>query len=101
MRALARPTSLKVLGEQFAAVEEFDTSARLHQIIAPTLVITGDRDAIIPHQNSRLLVRGIRGAHGVIVKDTAHCFFWEAPDRAAAAIVNFLAALPPRAAFPV
>lgn len=98
MRALARPTAPKVLEEQLAAVEEFDTSTRLHQIIAPTLIITGDRDAIIPHQNSRLLVRGIRGAQGVIVKDTAHCFFWEAPDRAAAAIVTFLGALPPRAA---
>ena len=99
MRALARPTSLKVLGEQLTAVEEFDTSTRLNEIIAPTLVITGDRDVIIPHQNSRLLVRGIRGAQGVIVKDTAHCFFWEAPDRAATAIIKFLEALPPRAAF--
>jgi pimeloyl-ACP methyl ester carboxylesterase len=95
IRALARPTSLTVLGEQLAAVESFDTSTRLHEIIAPTLVITGDKDAIIPHQNSRLLVRGIKGAQGVIVKDTAHCFFWEAPDRAAAAIVQFLENLTP------
>jgi 3-oxoadipate enol-lactonase len=100
MRALARPTSPKVLQEQFAAIAPFDTSARLHAIVAPTLVITGDRDAIIPADNSRLLVRGIRGAQGVIVKDTAHCFFWEAPERAAGAIISFLAPLSPGRAQP-
>lgn len=100
MRALARPTSPRVLAEQLAAVEAFDTSARLHQIIAPTLVITGDRDVIIPPQNSRLLVRGIKGAQGVIVKGAAHCFFWEAPERAAAAISEFLTRLAAGAAAP-
>jgi pimeloyl-ACP methyl ester carboxylesterase len=87
---MARPASPRVVAEQLAAVDDFDTSSRLQQIIAPTLVITGDRDLVIPHQNSRLLVQGIRGARGVIVKGTAHCFFWEAPERAAEAIGEFL-----------
>jgi len=72
------------------AVLAFVISFRMHQIVAPTLVVTGDRDQLVPPQNARLLVRAIRGARGVIVKDTAHCFFWEAPERAARAITEFL-----------
>lgn len=94
LRAMARPTSPRVLTEQLAAAASFDASARLHAIIAPALVITGDRDTLIPAANSRLLVRGIRGAQGVIVKNTAHCFYWEAPERAAKAITDFLDQLP-------
>lgn len=95
VRALARPTPPAVLREQAAAVLAFDLSARLGEVLAPTLVITGDRDGVIPPENARLLVRGIRGARGVIVKDTAHCFFWEAPERAAAAVIDFLVPLAP------
>ena len=94
VRAMARPTPPAVVREQFTAITRFDVSRRLHRITAPTLVITGDRDVLIPPANSRLLARAIPGAQGVIVKDTGHCFFWEAPDRAANAITAFLAPLP-------
>ncbi|MER3421754.1 MAG: hypothetical protein C4290_15040 [Chloroflexota bacterium] len=90
VKAMARPVASGVLAEQIAAVLAFDISDRLHQIVAPTLVLTGDRDRLVPPENARLLVRAIRGARGVIVKDTAHCFFWEAPERAARAITEFL-----------
>ena len=90
VKAMARPPAPGVLAEQVAAALAFDISDRLHQIVAPTLVITGDRDQLVPPQNARLLVRAIRGARGVIVRDTAHCFFWEAPERAARAITEFL-----------
>ena len=93
LRSMARPTSLEVLREQLGAIGRFDASTRLQQITAPTLVITGDRDLLIPPENSRVLVRGIRGAQGVVVKNTGHCFFWEAPERAAGAIVDFLTSL--------
>lgn len=93
LRALARPTPPEVVREQLAAIARFDMSGRLHTIAAPTLVITGDRDVLIPPENARILVRSIRGAQGVIVKGAGHCFFWEAPERAAAAITDFLAPL--------
>lgn len=93
VRAMARPPAPGVLAEQVAATLAFDISDRLHQIVAPTLVITGDRDRLVPPENARILARAIRDARGVIVKDTAHCFFWEAPERAARAITEFLAPL--------
>lgn len=95
VRAMARPIPPKVIAEQLAAVSHFDVSERLRAIVAPTLVVTGDRDLLMPPENSRVLVRRIRGARGVVVKDTAHCFFWEAPERAAGAISEFLAPLSP------
>ena len=93
MRALARPTPQETWRAQMAAIAAFDASGRLGAIAAPTLVITGDRDLIMPAENSRALARGIRGARGVNVKGAGHCFFWEAPERAAGAIVDFLAPL--------
>lgn len=90
VRAMARPTAPAVLAEQLAAVAGFDMSARLHEIVAPALVVTGDLDLLIPPENSRLLARGILHARGVSVKGAGHCFFWEAPDRAAAALAEFL-----------
>ena len=95
LRAGARPTPLATLRDQFEAAAPFDFSGRLQEILTPTLVITGDQDVVIPPANARLLTRGIRGAHGVLVKDTGHCFYWEAPERAATAITDFLASARP------
>ncbi len=93
LRAMAHPTPPATVREQLGAIARFDMSTRLQRIQAPTLVVTGDRDLLIPPANARILVRGIRGAQGVLVKGTGHCFFWEAPERAAGAIVAFLAPL--------
>ena len=93
LRALARPASPDVLRAQIGAIARFDNTAGLSRITAPTLVMTGDRDRLVPPENARILMRGIRGARGVIVRDAGHCFFWEAPERAANAIVEFLAPL--------
>ena len=93
LRGLARPTPRETWQAQLAAVASFDASARLGRIAAPTLVITGDRDLIMPPDNSRRLAHGIPDARGVLVKGTGHCFFWEAPERAARAIEEFLAPL--------
>jgi pimeloyl-ACP methyl ester carboxylesterase len=95
VKSMTRPTPPHVMAEQLGALAEFNASADLHRILAPTLVITGDRDLLMPPENSRILARAIRGARGVTVKGTGHCFFWEAPERAAKAIIEFLAPLSP------
>lgn len=95
VRAMARPTPPAILREQLAAIMGFNVAARLSEIVTPTLVLTGDRDRLIAPENAKLLARGIRGAKGAIVKDTAHCFFWEAPQRVAAVVSEFLTPLSP------
>jgi 3-oxoadipate enol-lactonase len=92
-RAVARPTGPAVLRDQTSALLKFDAASRLGEVVAPTLVIAGSHDRLIPPENARLLVHGIRGARGVFVKGAGHCFFWEAPERAARAVVEFLSPL--------
>ena len=54
---LAQPTPLQTFGRQFAAASGFDTYDRLPQIEAPTLIIHGDRDMLVPPGTQRSLRR--------------------------------------------
>src|SRR5579885_1927549 len=88
---LTAGTTPSVFAEQARAIARFSTWERLPQIAAPTLVLAGDRDRLIPPANARILASRIRGAEGAIVRGTGHCFVWEAPERAADEIARFLA----------
>jgi len=56
------------------AMTDHDTYESLPEIKAPTLVIAGDADRLIPAENSRLLSSRIPGAELVIFKNTGHAF---------------------------
>jgi len=75
---------------QMAAVMAFDTFDRLGQIKAPTLIITGTGDPLVPAQNSEILRAGIAGAKLHEIAGAGHIFFWEAPEESAAAVIAFL-----------
>ena len=87
---LATPTPWETFGRQFVAVQSFDTYDRLPQIKAPTLIVQGDQDMLIPVQNADILRERIPGAQARIITDVGHCFFWEKPEESAGAIVEFL-----------
>jgi pimeloyl-ACP methyl ester carboxylesterase len=72
------------------ALQRFNTYGRLGMITAPTLVITGADDLIVPPANSILLAARIHGAYLEILKDTGHGFFWEAPEDVVALLHKFL-----------
>jgi pimeloyl-ACP methyl ester carboxylesterase len=91
---LQNPTPLATLARQMAAIQAFDTFDRLPQIKAPTLVIHGDADLLVPPENGRLLAERIAGAVHREISGAAHMFFWEQPQAAASAIVEFLARVP-------
>jgi pimeloyl-ACP methyl ester carboxylesterase len=77
---------------QFGAISGFDGFARLGEIKAPTLILQGDDDAIVPVQNADVLNKGIAGSRKHIMKGIGHMFFWEAPQEAASVATEFLAA---------
>jgi 3-oxoadipate enol-lactonase len=77
---------------QFGAISGFDGYARLAQIKAPTLILQGDDDAIVPVQNADLLNRGIAGSRKYILKGVGHMFFWEAPQESTRVAIDFLTA---------
>jgi len=80
----------EALARQFYAMSSHDTCDRLGKITAPTLVITGDSDRVIPPYNSDILTQKIPGAKQEIIKDAAHAFCFSHPDPTATAIINFL-----------
>ena len=67
-----------------------DTAARLREIRAPTLILSGDDDRVIPGASSELLAARIEDAKLVVIPGTGHLFFLEAPDETVAILEDFL-----------
>lgn len=63
---------------------------RMHRISAPTLVVWGGGDRIIPASYAERFVRGIRGAQSVILEGAGHLVSVDAPEEAARKIMAFL-----------
>ena len=68
----------------------FDTYERLPEIKAPTLIVHGDRDRLVPVGNADILQERIAGSRVRIIPGVVHMFFWEKPEESAGAIVEFL-----------
>ena len=84
------PTPIHVLIRQREAIASHDTYDRLPMINAPTLVISGDADTLIPVANSRLLADRIRDAELVILENMGHGFMFEAADEFHKKMLDFL-----------
>ncbi len=91
---LETPTPWETFGRQYVAIQSFDTYERLPQVGAPTLLIHGDRDILIPMENVEVLRQRIEGSQVHIVPGVAHMFFWEKPAESAGEIVQFLSSVP-------
>lgn len=83
-------TPMHTFARQGAAIGGFDSFARLGAIKSPTLIIHGDDDAIVPHQNAEVLQGAIAGSKVHILKAAGHMFFWEAPEEAVRVAGDFL-----------
>jgi 3-oxoadipate enol-lactonase len=68
---------------QVQAIGGHDTSARLHEIAAPTLVIHGTEDQMLDASNGELITQLIPGARLELIADVGHVFWWEEPERSA------------------
>jgi len=82
-----------ILG-QVAAVMGHKATDRLHRIASPTLVITGDRDLLIPPGNSDILAEHIPGARLVKVPGGSHGFNIETPEVFNREVLGFLRTVP-------
>ena len=79
---------------QMAAVQAFDSFDRLPSIKAPTLVIHGDRDVLVPVTNAYVLRDRIPAAELHVVEGAGHLFTFEFPAESAAEVVEFLTKAP-------
>lgn len=83
--------SIEAILAQVDAVMQHDATDRLHTITAPTLVLTGDADRLIPPANSDLIASKIPGARLVKTPGGTHGFNFETPDLFNRAVLDFLA----------
>ncbi|KQV82269.1 hydrolase [Massilia sp. Root351] len=75
------------------AVGTLDTTARLHAIAAPVLVIAGELDQGTPPEMARTLAEAVPGARLLVLNDASHLACVEQPQAFAAAVRSFMAAL--------
>lgn len=67
------PTPTRVfIAHLAAAVLTHSAGDRLHRVACPTVVVTGDDDALLPHENSRTLARLVPSAHLEVVRGAGH-----------------------------
>jgi 3-oxoadipate enol-lactonase len=75
---------------QMRTMGEFSMVDRLHLLKAPTLIMTGSEDKIVPCENSRLLASRIPHSKLLIVEDGSHAFFLEMAGRFNTEVLRFL-----------
>ena len=78
------------IAAQFRAVQDHDTRDRLGLIKAPTLVITGAADRVVPPSWSDVLATRIPNARLVKVEGGSHAFHMEMKDRFNREVLDFL-----------
>ena len=85
-----------ILGQLFAAGLH-DRALDLHRIRAPTLVLHGDRDVLVPVSNARMLADGIPDAELRVFAGAGHGVALEHAEETFAVICDWLARRRPAA----
>ena len=88
--AMSAPTPQFVFARQMQAIMTSDRYDQLPQIAAPTLVIHGDADPLVPHANGEVLARRIPRAQLLTLRGCGHLAMWEQPRELSAALLEFL-----------
>ena len=83
----------RVWRDAFAGLLEADLTPSLGRIAAPTLLLWGDTDVIADAGQQVVLGEGIPGAELRVYAGGGHAVHWETPERVAADIAAFVAAL--------
>lgn len=88
------PPDPATLVNQWKAVQGHDTWAELPNIKAPTLVLTGSEDILVPPENATILTERIPNAQRQVIEGGGHQFLVEQADAFNRAVLGFLNSLP-------
>ncbi len=88
----AHPIAPRAFQAQLAASRAHDVWDELPSMVAPTLVLHGGDDAVMPLANAVLLSQRIPGALLEVFDGAGHLFFHEQPQRTADAVIAFAGA---------
>lgn len=69
---------------------EDESYGELNKIKAPTLIVWGDQDAIIPRTDQETLAAAIADSRLVVYPGAGHTFYWEEPERIASDLAAFI-----------
>jgi 3-oxoadipate enol-lactonase len=79
---------------QLQGIYEWESYSRLQKIVAPTLVIHGETDQLVPVGNGALIARRIDGAQLVKLPRASHIFTTDQPEPSRKAVMEFLSQQP-------
>ena len=88
--SLRFPAPQNMLERQWEAITRHDACSRLQNITAPTLVITGSEDVLIPPENSGVLAERIPDARVRVIDGGGHLFVVERSQQFNEAVLGFL-----------
>jgi 3-oxoadipate enol-lactonase len=91
---MAHPTPMETIMKQVMAIAGHNVAERDKAITAPTLVIHGDADRLVPPANGDQVAAAISGAQKHTISGVGHMFFWEKPEESARIVTEFLARVP-------
>ncbi len=74
---------------QLQAILAWEGYSRIAQITAPTLVIHGKSDALVPPGNGELIAKRIPGAKLVLLEHASHLFLTDQTKRPTRQYLNF------------
>jgi pimeloyl-ACP methyl ester carboxylesterase len=75
---------------QLQGIIAWESYNRLPGIVAPTLVIHGERDRLVPPGNGKLIAERIPGAKLVMIPQASHLFLTDQTEASHRAILEFL-----------
>ena len=85
----ANRSSVAAIGVQMYASATFSTMARLGRLRAPTLVMHGECDRLVPLAASKLLAARIPDAELAVVPGAGHAYALEAPQQSLALLLDW------------
>jgi pimeloyl-ACP methyl ester carboxylesterase len=77
------PAAKATIELQAQAIFGHDTSGRLGEISAPTLIVHGTEDGVLPFPNGEMIASLMPAARFEVLDGIGHMFWWEEPQRSA------------------
>jgi len=87
---LRAPGVRRAMLDRMAGARRSDPAAFLARITAPTLLLWGDKDRMIPHAHAEDYARAIPSAETVVLPGLGHAPMEEAPEASLAPVLAFL-----------
>jgi pimeloyl-ACP methyl ester carboxylesterase len=89
--AMIAGTPVDVIAEFYPAITGLDHTGSLTPLLQiPTLVLTGDKDKLIPMEHSEQIVAALPDAEFVVIPDAGHMVLLEKPDEVSSALTALL-----------